>query len=509
MADATHLNKLLKAHFRKIQKQSLNTLFKTDPKRFKNFSYHEQDVLIDFSKNHITDETLELLTQFALSCNVPEALRKLNAGEIVNFSENRAARHDELRKPKHQRLPEIQAVIDQTSHIVDNIQKNTAITDILTIGIGGSHLGPKLAIEALYPYAVTQQKFHFISTLDSHQIHKTLSHLKPESTIVIISSKSFTTPETVLNSKITKKWLGNYFAQHCYAVTENINLAENFGLSKDHILPLWAWVGGRYSLWSAIGLPVAIQIGMKNFEDFLAGGHQIDQQVLKYNNPSNLQKNIAVILALINHWYINFFNTQTHAVLPYDIRLASLTQYLQQLEMESNGKFVSQEGKKIKFQTGPIIWGSAETDGQHAFHQLLHQGTQMVPIDFIAIRKPHHSEAEQHRLLFANCLSQAHTLMTGESSLLPYKKMPGNRPSTIILLPELSPYYLGYLIALYEYKTFISAVLWNINPFDQWGVELGKRLATDIAEVIKQPDTAKNALDTSTRGLIEWFSKEC
>jgi glucose-6-phosphate isomerase len=361
-----------------------------------------------------------------------------------------------------------------------------------------------MAIEALYPYAATPQKFHFISTLDAHQITKILGSLDPKNTAVIISSKSFTTQETVLNAEVIKKWLGSYFKNNSYAITENKAASELFGIEKNHTLPLWDWVGGRYSVWSTIGFPLALQIGMKNFENFLGGGHAMDEHVSK----KPLDQNIPVILGLLNHWYVNFFTIQTHAVLAYDIRLASLPAYLQQLEMESNGKSVTQTGKAIRGQTGPIIWGAPETDGQHAFHQLLHQGTQTCPIDFIATRKPHHSDIDQHRLLFANCLSQAHSLMTGNDALLPYKKMPGNHPSTMILLPELNPFYLGFLIALYEYKVFVSATLWGINPFDQWGVELGKKRASDIDACIKNPNTT-NQLDISTRGLIEWFSKEC
>ncbi len=493
----------MKEHFRKLKSLSLNTLFEKDPNRFRDFSYAIHDSLIDFSKNHLTHETLELLVDFANRRNVPEALRKLNAGEIVNFSENRTARHSELRKPKGQRLPEVQQALDKMAKLVNDIHDNKTITDILVLGIGGSHLGPLLGIETLSPYATTSQQIHFVSTLDAQQITAVLGKLKPEHTVVIISSKSFRTQETLLNAQHAKKWLGNNFSAQAYAITANTSAAENFGVDKNHILPLWDWVGGRYSIWSTIGFPIALYIGMKNFEEFLAGGHAIDQHAQK----TPLAKNIPVLMALINHLYVNFFKTQTHAILPYDSRLGSLPAYLQQLEMESNGKSVSQSGKTIREQTGPIIWGARETDGQHAFHQLLHQGTQFCPIDFIVMRKPHHSDIAQHRLLFAHCLSQAHSLMRGEKALLPYKKMPGNRPSTIIVLPELTPFYLGFLIALYEYKVFVSATLWDINPFDQWGVELGKQRAADIEASIKNSTAGPN-WDVSTRGLIEWFSKE-
>lgn len=492
----------MKEHFRKIKSLTLNTLFENDPNRFTHFSHVLHDTLFDFSKNHMTQETLKHLIDWANRRNVPEALRKLNAGEIVNFSENRAARHAELRKPKNQRLPDVQHALDKMASLVEHLHHAKTLTDIVVLGIGGSHLGPRLTLDALSSYAVTSQRFHFVSTLDAHQITTTLDKLSPDSTAIIISSKTFSTQETLLNAQHAKKWLGNYFPAHAYAVTANSAAAEKMGIDKNHILPLWDWVGGRYSIWSTIGFPLALSIGMEQFEAFLAGGHAIDKHALE----APLEKNIPVIMALLNHWYVNFFKTQTHAILPYDHRLSALPAYLQQLEMESNGKSISQNGKKIREQTGPIIWGAPETDGQHAFHQLLHQGTQICPIDFIVTRKPHHSDMAQHRLLFAHCLSQAHALMCGKKSLLPYKNMPGNRPSTMIVLPELNPFYMGFLIALYEYKVFVSATLWDINPFDQWGVEFGKQCASDIETSIKN-STTEHDWDVSTRGLIEWFSK--
>ena len=473
---------------------NINTLFNQDPHRFETFSFLCEKVLIDFSKNPLTPTLLDDLIILAQKQNVPDALQKLNAGAVINFTENRAATHPALRHPDNHWADDFKEVIDTIRHA-----KN--ITDIINIGIGGSDLGPRMACEALKPYAVQPMpRFHFVSTLDAYQITEILKKLNPKNTMIIISSKSFLTPETLSNGEIAKQWLGDYFPEHAYAVTGNIHLAENFGLLPHHIFSIPDSIGGRYSIWSAIALPLMIQIGLNNFKLFLAGGHAVDNHVL--NTP--LTKNIPVLMALLNHWFINTLQAQTHAILPYDTRLSLFPAYLQQLEMESNGKLSPQN-----FQTGPIIWGAPETDGQHAFHQLLHQGTQYIPVDFIAVKKPAHTNLPNHQHLIANCFAQARALMTGcdHDNTIRYKNMPGNKPSTMILLPELNPFYLGFLIALYEYKVFVSAVIWNINPFDQWGVELGKKMATEIADYIKKSDTSIQ-LDTSTRGLIQWFSTD-
>lgn len=424
---------------------------------------------IDYSRNYFTDETLKQLYAFALTRNVPKALQELNEGKIVNLSENRLALHSALRKPRDIALPEVRKTREKMEKWVASIHQSK-FTDIINIGIGGSDLGPQMAVQALMPYAATAQNIHFVSTLDAHQVTTLLASLSPERTLVIVSSKSFTTQETLVNGAVIKAWLTDKFADQAYAVTMNSSEAVRFGIREDHIFPIWEWVGGRYSIWSAIGLPLALKIGMENFEAFLQGGYAMDQYVL--NTP--LEENLAVTLALLNHQYINENGAQTHAILPYDFRLRRFPAYLQQLEMESNGKSVTQAGEKVNVQTGPIIWGEMGTDGQHSFFQLLHQGTQCIPADFILIEKPHHSLYDQHLMLLSHGLSQIDALAMN------------NRPSTLILLPELSPYTLGALIALYEYKVFISAVLWDINPFDQPGVELGKKLAKNVYEELKK-----------------------
>jgi glucose-6-phosphate isomerase len=424
---------------------------------------------IDYSRNYFTPEILQHLHLLAATHNVPKALQELNEGKVVNLSENRPALHSALRKPRSSALPEVRETRERMEKWVNQIHQSH-FTDIVNIGIGGSDLGPQMAVQALMPYAVTAQRIHFVSTLDAHQVTACLAALSPETTLVIVSSKSFTTQETLVNATVVKAWLSDKFAEHAFAVTLNQAEAMRFGIREDHIFPLWAWVGGRYSLWSAIGLPLALSIGMDNFEAFLEGGHAMDNYVL--NTP--LEENLAVTLALLNHHYLNTQGAQTHAILPYDFRLRRFPAYLQQLEMESNGKSLTQTGEKVGVQTGPIIWGEMGTDGQHSFFQLLHQGTQCIPADFILIEKPDHPLYDQHLMLLSHGLSQMQALSVN------------NRPSTLILLPTLSPYYLGALIALYEYKVFISAVLWNINPFDQPGVELGKKLAKEVYDVLKK-----------------------
>lgn len=424
---------------------------------------------IDYSRHYFTEEELAALRVTAHSCNVPKALQELNEGKVVNLSENRSALHSALRKPRDTALPEVKKAREQMEKWVTKIHQSH-YTDIINVGIGGSDLGPQMAVQALMPYAKTSQNIHFVSTLDAHQITSLLEKLNPEKTLVIISSKSFTTQETLVNASVIKTWLSEKFSDQAFAVTMNAKAAIDFGVQQDRIFPIWEWVGGRYSLWSAIGFPIAIKIGMENFEALLQGGYAMDHYVL----TTPIENNIAITLGLLNHYYINNHGAQSHAILPYDFRLRRFPAYLQQLEMESNGKSLTQKNEKVNFETGPIIWGEMGTDGQHSFFQLLHQGTQCIPSDFILVKKPHHALHDQHLMLLSHGLSQIHALAQHE------------RPSTLILLPELSPYYLGALIALYEYKVFVSAVLWGINPFDQPGVELGKKLAKEMYEKLKQ-----------------------
>lgn len=467
----------LKKHYHQIKDTPLSSLFTADNQRqIKYTDKLDNQLIIDYARHCFNDQTCQLWNDLANVCNIPNALTKLHAGDIVNLSENQPALHSALRKPVMQALPEIKTMRAQMADAVTYIhQRQHLFTDIINIGIGGSDLGPQMTTLALSPYyAVTSQRNHFISTLDFHQIDVLLKQLDPAKTVLIISSKSFSTQEAIVNAKAAKAWMGEYFAEQVFGITQNLLAAKAFGIPEHRILPLWSWVGGRYSIWSAIGLPLAMQIGMENFESFLAGGYAIDQYML--NTP--IAHNGIAKLAFLNVWETSFFKAATHAILPYDARLSRLPAYLQQLEMESNGKSINQQNKPVNYLTGPIIWGETGTNGQHAFHQLLHQGTQYVPVDFIIMQKPHHSFHDQHHMLLAHCFAQAETLLNGHySAEFPYKNIAGNKPSTILTLPELSPYYLGCLIALYEYKVFISAMLWNINPFDQWGVEAGKKTA--------------------------------
>lgn len=497
-------------HQQKIKQQSIQELFDTDPDRFERFSLQAAGILFDYSKNHITSETLSLLLELAESRQVKQAIQSLFAGEMVNQSEQRAALHTALRQTIMLPLSNksninylIRNALQKMSHFVTRIHQSD-FTDIINIGIGGSDLGPAMTTQALSPYAISKQQIHFVSSLDATQITQTLSKLNPKTTLCIFSSKSFSTQETIINANVAKEWLLKHqctLDEHCVAVTANSPAAEAFGIAIENIFPLWEWVGGRYSIWSSIGLPLALSIGMENFYQFLAGAEAIDQHF----QSTSLEQNIPVLLALLNIWYTNFFGAQTHAILPYDWLLSRFPAYLQQLEMESNGKSITQTGAVLDYQTGPIIWGEAGTNGQHAFHQLLHQGTQYVPIDFIIACRKHHTFTDQHTKLFANCLSQAQALMTGHAkSKVSHQKIIGNRPSSMLILPELSPYTLGALIALYEHKVYVSATIWQINPFDQWGVELGKQLANNIYLNLKN-GTINPEDDSSTQGLMRYF----
>lgn len=422
------------------------------------------DITLDFSKNHLTQETLMLLGELAKGANVTHAFAELNKGHLAG--------HLVARQP----------TVDLSSmeNVVTHIHQSH-ITDIVNIGIGGSDLGPHMCCQALTNFKHTTQHIHFVSTLDATQISTLLATLNPKHTLFIISSKSFTTEETLCNAAIAKQWLIQHqchWQEQIIAITANVKLAtEQLGIKKDKILLLPENIGGRYSIWSTIGLPLAILIGMKNFRQFLAGAYAMDQHAL----TAPLLGNMPLVLALLNIWYVNFWRAQTHAILPYDIRLERLPAYLQQLEMESNGKSVNRQHEPIDYATSPIIWGQAGTNGQHAFYQLLHQGTVLVPADFLVARHAPHAFADQHKRLIANCLAQTQALMQGSITLdAPEKNVSGNHPSTLIMFDELNPFTLGALIALYEHKVFFNATIWNINPFDQWGVELGKKLAREI-----------------------------
>jgi len=494
--------------------------------------------LLDFSKQPIRHETVDLLLMLARQQKLNDWIGRMFGGEKINSTEQRAALHVALRSDQPvfvdgaDVLPEVKRVLKQMERFSIAIHSGARkgysgkmFTDIVNIGIGGSDLGPVMVTEALEPYRLNGIKPHFISNIDGAQLAETLGQLDPATTLFIIASKTFTTQETLTNAHSARKWFLEHggseadIAQHFVAVSTNRAAVEKFGIDPANMFEFWDWVGGRYSLWSAIGLPIALAVGMDNFYSLLAGARVMDQHFA----TAPLEKNLPVMLGLIGIWQINFFATSSHAVLPYDQSMHRFPAYLQQLEMESNGKRITRDGEATDYTTGAVVWGEPGTNGQHAFYQLLHQGTQTVSADFLAPCQSHHPVGEHHRMLLANFFAQTEALMTGKNAqavrteleaqgmdataveqLLPHKIFPGNRPTTSILFKKLDPQTLGALIALYEHKVFVQSVIWNINPFDQWGVELGKQLAGKILTEL-QPDSAVTSHDASTNGLINYF----
>jgi glucose-6-phosphate isomerase len=472
----------------------------------------------------------------ACDIGLAEGIQALFSGDKVNTSEDRPALHTALRDFSGQGpfQEEINEVVDRMSGIVERIYngswqgaKGLAITDVVNIGIGGSHLGPMMVCDALQAYSQGKVHCHFVSNIDSSDILSVLSQLTPDTTLFVVSSKSFTTQETLKNAATAKAWLlessiiTETVSKHFIAVTANPENAGQFGITPDNILPMWDWVGGRYSLWSAIGISIALQIGMDNFNHLRKGAEEL---ALHFREAPFLN-NLPVLLALLEHWYVNYWGARSQAVLPYNHRLRYLPEFLQQLEMESNGKSVSRDNQVLDYHTSPVLWGTVETNGQHSFHQLLHQGTQAVPVDFIVALKPDSHGDEHHPYLFANCLAQANALMTGKSfdeiyqelthsghprellqQVAVQKQMPGNRPSNIILMETLTPKSLGALIALYEHKVYVLSLLWNINAFDQWGVELGKQISNEVYEKLTG-DSDVRSFDSSTEALIRMYKK--
>ena len=526
----------LASHYEQAQHWQLSSLFDSDAKRFDRFSLDAAGLFLDFSKNHINDQTLSLLTDWARACQLEEKRDAMFGGEAINTSEHRAVLHTALRLPANAKClldgkdinQDIQSVLSRIDAFSEAVRSGTwigysgkRITDIVNIGIGGSDLGPAMTCAALRPFVQADLRFHFLSNVDGHDIEAKLSGLDPETTLFIIASKTFTTQETMLNAHAARNWFlqqGSLasLAQHFVAVSTNAKAVHEFGIDTTNMFPFWDWVGGRYSIWSAIGLPLAIAIGMQHFREFLAGAHAMDQHF----QQAPLERNMPVILALIAIWYRQFFHTSSQLIAPYHQDLQLFPTYLQQLEMESNGKRVTRDGKTLNTPTAPIIWGSAGTNGQHAYFQLLHQGTDVIPVDFITALKPSHTHHQQHQALLANCFAQSEALMRGKSedevrtdmqaqqqpeekisALLAHKHFPGNRPSNTLLLDKLTPTSLGALIALYEHKVFIQGVLWDINSFDQWGVELGKILANRILSEL-EPQAQIGKHDSSTCGLI-------
>ncbi len=516
----------LHTHHAAISKTKLCDLFQKDEQRFNKFSLLFNDILLDYSKHPVTDETVTLLLKLAQQQDLEGWIKRLIRGERVNNTEHRAALHSALRGDDpiffdgKDVLPDVKNVLQQMTDFTNRIHNGDLkgysgkpFRDIVNIGIGGSDLGPLMVTEALKPYNKTGLNTHFISNLDGAQLSETLKNLNPETTLFIIASKTFTSQETMLNARSAREWFvanggtETAVAGHFVAISTNVQAVEKFGISAKNMFLFWDWVGGRYSLWSAIGLSIALCVGMENFKQLLTGAKEMDQH---FSNAP-LAHNLPVMLGLIGIWQINFFDVKTHVILPYDQSLHRLPAYLQQLEMESNGKCVTRDGERIDYSTSPVIWGEQGVNGQHAFYQLFHQGTQRISADFLASCQSHYSIADHHRWLLANFFAQTEAMMNGRHStenekeaLPPYKVIPGNHATTSILFKKLDPKTLGSLIALYEHKVFVQSVIWNINPFDQWGVELGKQLAEKIEKELKN-DESTSSHDSSTNGLMDYF----
>jgi len=514
---------------------SLKSLFADDFDRFAKFSVEGAGVFLDFSKNRVTEEGLEFLTELAHESGLAEKIDQLFSGECINNTEHRPALHMACRADKDavfnfDGVNVMEKILAEKTKMQKLIQKihsgkwlgasGEKITDVVNLGIGGSDLGPHMVVEALRDYWTGHLSCHFVSNIDGSALENILNKLDPAKTLFIIASKSFTTQETLQNAKTARAWIIKNLGEksvdkHFIAISAKPKLAEKFGINPKSCFEMWDFVGGRYSLWSAIGLPIALMIGMENFENLLSGARSMDQHF----KETDFGQNLPVILGLLGVWYRNVLNFETHAVLPYDDRLYLFPSYLQQLDMESNGKRVSKSGDTLHWQTGPVIWGGVGTNGQHAFHQLLHQGTSVIPSDFILIKTPNHSLKDHHQILLSHGLAQMQALMNGKTEdeacselisqgmspseaqkLAPHKVIPGNKPSNAIVLKALNPESLGALIALYEHKVFVQSVIWGINPFDQWGVELGKQLAEPLLEALKQKNAS--GFDASTSGLL-------
>ena len=526
-------------HQRALSGRRLRELFEEDPARFKALSRPLGGILLDCSKQLVTADTLRLLAALARECGLESWIRRLFAGERVNATERRAALHIALRSADPVALDgvdvtrEVKRVLAEMGRFVRGVHAGRirgatgrAFTDVVNIGIGGSDLGPRLACEALAPYAKPRPRVHFVSNVDGSAIASLLARLDPASTLVIIASKTFTTAETMANARTARAWLAGRLrggaaaaGKHLCAVTAAPARAAEFGVSPERVFPMWDWVGGRYSLWSAIGLPIALQTGMPRFAELLSGARGMDEHF----RDAPLERNLPALLGLIEVWNVNFRGAASRAVLPYDERLRLLPAYLQQLEMESTGKHATREGGRVDHATSPVVWGSAGTDGQHAYFQMLHQGTQEVPADFIACCRPHHRLRGHHGILLANFFAQTEALALGMNEteaeaamrqsgmaaaeirrLLPHRVFPGSRPTTSILLDDLSPRNFGALIALYEHKVFVQSVIWDVNAFDQWGVEFGKTLAGRILPEL-DGDGPVSGHDGSTNGLINHY----
>jgi glucose-6-phosphate isomerase len=530
-------------HYESMRKINLIDLFDRNENRFANFSIEHESILLDYSKNFLTEGTVSLLRNLAVKSDLSEWIEKMFTGEKINFTEKRAVLHTALRNRSDRPvvldgedvMPKIRAVLDKMKSFADGFHtgkitgaSGKRFTDIVNIGIGGSDLGPAMCADALKPFAKKNLNIHFVSNVDGTHIAETLKKVKPKTTLFLISSKTFTTQETMTNARTARDWfLSNGMkpedvARHFVAISTNEKAVTEFGIARENMFEFWDFVGGRYSVWSAIGLSLALYIGMDGFIEFLEGAHSMDEHF----RSAPLERNIPVMLGLIGVWYANFFGAKNYAVIPYDQYLDKLPDYLQQLDMESNGKYIDREGRPVNYTTGAVLFGRAGTNSQHSFFQLIHQGTQVIPIDFIGSVKTHNPVGNHHDILMSNLFAQSEALMRGKSSdevcsemrkagvseidiqnILPYKVFEGNRPSNTILLKSVTPRSLGSLLAMYELKVFVQGIIWRINSFDQWGVELGKQLAGKILPELG--DSAEiGQHDSSTRGLIEYYRKE-
>ncbi len=530
----------LDAHHHSMARAHMRDLFAQDAQRFEKFSLKTGDIFLDYSKNIITHETFSLLMNLARQANLADWISRMFAGEKINVTENRAVLHIALRNRANRPImvdgkdvmPDVNAVLAQMKVFSEAVRSGKwrgytgkPISDVVNIGIGGSDLGPVMVTEALKPYGKEGLNVHFVSNIDGTHIAETLKHLNPETTLVIVASKTFTTQETLINALAAKQWLlksagdVSAVAKHFVALSTNAKEVSAFGIDTRNMFEFWDWVGGRYSLWSAIGLSIAIYIGMENFETLLSGAHEMDEHF----RTAPLEENMPVILGLLGIWYNNFFGAQTHVILPYDQYLHRFSAYFQQGDMESNGKSVARDGETVDYATGPIIWGEPGTNGQHAFYQLIHQGTRVIPADFIVPIETHNPIGEHHAILLSNFFAQPEALMKGKTTaearveleaaglrgeelekLLPHKVFAGNKPTNSFILQKITPKTLGALTALYEHKIFVQGIIWNINSFDQWGVELGKQLAKAIFPELKGDEKVRGH-DASTNGLINYY----
>ncbi|MDY4281700.1 MAG: glucose-6-phosphate isomerase [[Pasteurella] mairii] len=536
----TNAWKALEQHQAAFADTTIQQLFAQDTERFAKYSLtFNNEILVDFSKNKINQETLTLLRQLATECDLNSAIEAMFSGEKINRTENRAVLHTALRNRSNTPvfvdgkdvMPEVNAVLNKMQSFCERVisgewkgYTGKAITDVINIGIGGSDLGPYMVTEALRPYK-NHLTMHFVSNVDGTHIAETLKKVNPETTLILVASKTFTTQETMTNAHSAREWFlasakdESHVAKHFAALSTNAKEVEKFGIDTANMFEFWDWVGGRYSLWSAIGLSIALSVGFDNFVELLRGAHEMD----KHFRHTPIEQNIPATLALVGLWNTNFLGAQTEAILPYDQYLHRFAAYFQQGNMESNGKYVGRDGKVVNYQTGPIIWGEPGTNGQHAFYQLIHQGTTLIPCDFIAPAQSHNPLGDHHSKLLSNFFAQAEALAFGKSKeeveaefvkagktleevkeIVPFKVFTGNKPTNSILVQKITPFSLGALIAMYEHKIFVQGVIFNIYSFDQWGVELGKQLANRILPELAQADNVSSH-DSSTNGLINQF----